>query len=83
MALEQLTVQEIVAQAVSRDHFLPPAFAQAKGEKLEKAWGVDRFDDFLVERAEILSRVANHWLAQLREGESPKRLSSAQGGDHA
>ena len=82
MALEQLTVQEIVAQAVSRDHFIPPAFAQVKGEELG-VWGVDRFDDFLVERAEILSRVANHWLARLREGESPKRLSSAQGGDHA
>ncbi len=55
---------------VLRRHCIPELFAQvADGDfhDLQAAWAVERFDDFLLSRAELLAKEANIWLSSLRE----------------
>jgi len=50
-----------------RAHLIPEVFASAAGDEalLEKQWGVDKYPDFLIERAQLLAQEANNFLREL------------------
>jgi len=51
------------------DHLIPDPFASVANDKarLEKQWGVERYPDFLIERAKLLAKEANAFLQKLEE----------------
>jgi len=49
-----------------RLHCIPESFVVEHGGDIEKKWAMDRFDEFLLERAELLAKKANAWLSELR-----------------
>lgn len=52
-----------------RAHLIPEVFARAAGDEalLEKQWGVDKYPDFLIERAQLLAQEANNFLRELAQ----------------
>ncbi|MCX8031918.1 MAG: DUF262 domain-containing protein [Thermoleophilia bacterium] len=50
-----------------RAHLIPSVFARAASSEalLEKQWGVDKYPDFLIERAQLLAQEANSFLREL------------------
>ncbi|MDW8012709.1 MAG: hypothetical protein RMJ47_06975 [Bacteroidota bacterium] len=56
-----------IPESALRDHLVPDTFAAAVNEQadLERQWGLDRYTDFLLERAQLLAKEANAFLEKL------------------
>jgi hypothetical protein len=63
-------IQEFrISEENLRSHLIPDPFARAANDKalLEKQWDVERYTDFLIERAKLLAKEANAFLQKLEE----------------
>ena len=63
-------IQEFsISEQNLRSHLIPDPFARAANDKarLEKQWDVERYTDFLIERAKLLAKEANAFLQKLEE----------------
>jgi hypothetical protein len=61
-------IQEFsISEQNLRSHLIPDPFAKAANDKalLEKQWDVERYTDFLIERAKLLAEKANAFLQTL------------------
>jgi len=63
-------IQEFrISEQNLRSHLIPDPFARAANEEalLKEQWGVERYTDFLIERAKLLAKEANAFLQKLGE----------------
>jgi len=61
-------IQEFrISEQNLRSHLIPDPFARAANEEalLKEQWGVERYTDFLIERAKLLAKEANAFLQEL------------------
>ena len=57
-----------ISRAFLQEHLIPEEFAAAgdNPERCEKVWSTERYDDFIVQRAELLAAEANKFLERLK-----------------
>jgi len=57
-----------ISEEALRAHLIPQLFVEAVNNKvlLEKQWSVERFTDFLIDRAQLLAQETNAFLYKLR-----------------
>ncbi len=63
-----------ISQEALEKHLIPARFAEVVGtDRLKEQWDVQNYDDFLLERAQLLAEEANKFLERLKRGESMPR----------